>query len=530
MRTLTSVLARTALAATLVAGSALAAQAEVVLHRGNSGEPDTLDPHHASGTWENRIIGDMFLGLLTEAADGTAIPGAATSWSISDDGLTYTFDLRDGATWSDGVPVTADDFAFALRRILDPELAAKYASILYPIANAEALNSGSITGIENLGVRAVDSDTLEITLEAPTPFFLELLTHYTAFPVPRHKVEALGDDWVKAGNMVSNGPYVLAEWLPQTRIRIEKSDTFYDADNVTIDTVYFYPTEDRNAGLRRFRAGELDLESDFASEQIGWLKENLPDETRISPYLGIYYYPINHNDPALQDSRVRAALSMAIDRSAITEQVLKTGELPAESFVPPLPGYDVAKMSFLSMSMEERVAMAKSLMEEAGYSQSNPMPLVLRYNASENHKRIAVAVSAMWRQIYVNAELHNADVAVHYNDLEVGDFQVARAGWIADYPDAQNFLFLLQTNSGVLNYGRYSVPEFDTLMEQAALTTNLTERARIMQQAEAIALADNANIPIYYYVSKNLVGTHVSGFIDNAKDIHRTRWMTVAAR
>ncbi|NNG04574.1 MAG: peptide ABC transporter substrate-binding protein [Inquilinus sp.] len=528
MRILTSVLARTALAATLVAGPAVAAQAEMVLHIGNLGEPDTLDPHHASGTWENRIIGDMFLGLLTEAADGTVIPGAATSWQISDDGLTYTFNLRDGATWSDGVPVTADDFVFALRRILEPELAARYASILYPIKNAEALNGGTMTGMENLGARAVNDGTLEITLAAPTPFFLELLTHYTAFPVPKHKVEAHGDDWVKPGNMVTNGAYVLSEWLSQTHVVTVKSDTFYDAANVAIDKVVFYPSEDRNAALRRFRAGEFDMNTDFPSEQIDWLKANMPDETRISPYLGIYYYPINHNDPAMQDERIRAALSMAIDRGAITEQVLKTGEIPAESFVPPLPGYEVAKMPFLSMSQAERVAEAKSLMEAAGYSASNPLDLTLRYNTSENHKRIAVAVSAMWKQIHVNANLHNADVAVHYNDLEQGDFQVARAGWVADYPDAQNFLFLLQTNAGVLNYGRYSVPEFDSLMEQASLTTDLEARARIMQEAEAIALADYANIPIYYYVSKNMVGTHVSGFVDNAKDIHRTRWMSVA--
>src|ERR687897_2446529 len=311
----------------LALGASSVAFAAGELHIANSGEPDTLDPHHVEGVWENRIIGDMFMGLTTEAADASVIPGAAESWEVSDDGTVYTFALRDHS-WSDGTPVSAEDFVFALQRILDPAEAAEYASLLYTVKNAKPLNEGALEGMDQLGVRAQGPRTLEVTLESPTPYFIEQLTHYTAFPVPRHKVEELGDDWIKPGNIVGNGPYTVVEWLPNTHVRLEKNAAFYDADNVAIDTVYFYPAEERNAATKRFRAGEIDVQYDFASEQIDWLEENLPEETRIAPWLGIYYYAFNTRKPPFDNKAVRQAPAMAINRAAITDKVLRTGELP----------------------------------------------------------------------------------------------------------------------------------------------------------------------------------------------------------
>lgn len=516
------------LATALVLGISASALQAAELHVGNAGEPDTLDPHHASGTWENRVIGDMFMGLTTEAADGTVIPGAAESWTVSDDGTVYTFTLRDH-TWSDGTPVTTDDFVFALRRILDPETAAEYASILYTIKNAQALNEGTMEGMENLAVRAVDAKTLEITLENPAPYFIEQLTHFTAFPVPQHKLEELGEDWVKPANIVSNGAYTVVEWVPNTHVKSVKNETFYDADNVAIDTVYFYPAEERNAALKQFRAGELDVQYDFASDQIDWLTENLPDETRISPYLGVYYYSINTRNAPFDNPALRQALSLAIDRKAITEKVLRTGELPAYSFVPPGTGNygDPAYVDWMEMPYEERVAKAKELMAEAGFGPDNPLQLQLRYNTSENHKKIAIAIAAMWKQLGIETELFNAEVKVHYNDVQEGDFEVARAGWIADYNDPQNFLYLMDSSTGVLNYAGYANAEYDRLMQEAAATADLDARADLLRQAEAIAMDEQPNIPIYYYVSKNMVGQQVKGWVDNTKDIHRTRFLTV---
>ena len=426
--------------------------------------------------------------------------------------------------------MTAGDFEFALRRILAPETAAQYASLLYPIHNAEALNSGTMAGMENLGVRAIDDKTLEITLEASTPFFLAQLTHYTAWPVPKHVIEAHGGDWTKAENMVSNGAYKLVEWVPNDHVTLTRNDMFFDAANVAIDQVEYFPAEDRAAAMKRFRAGEVDVAYDFASDQIKFLRENLADETRIAPWLGIYYYPINTKQPPFDDVRIRQALSMAINREAITDKVLRTGEVPAYSFVP--PGTDnygePAYVEWRDVAYGERLDRAKALLAEAGYGPDNPLKMELRYNTSENHKKIAIAVASMWKQLGVEAALLNTEVKVHYNDLQAGSFQVARAGWIADYNDPQNFLYLLETSTGPLNYGQYDNARFNALMDQAAVTIDLDKRADVLRQAEAIVMADQPVIPIYYYVSKNLVSQQIAGWVDNTKDIHRTRWLSLA--
>ena len=505
------------------------AAAQNVLRVANSGEPDSLDPHQVSGNWEDRIIGDMFMGLTTEAADGTVVPGAAESWTVSDDGLTYTFALREH-TWSDGTPVTAEDFVFGLRRILDPATAAEYAYLLYPIKNAEAINSGSLADPEALGARALDPQTLEITLERPTSYFLGLLTHYTSFPIPKHKVEELGDDWVKPGNIVGNGAYTVVEWVPNTQVRMAKNDSFWDAGNVAVDEVVYYPTEERNTGTKQFRAGEVDVQYDFASEQIDFLEENLPEATHISPELSAYYYVFNTKAPPFDDVRVRKALAMAIDRDAITEKVLRTGEVAAYSLVPPNAGTygEPPQVDWAELPYAERVEQAKALLQEAGFGPDNPLRFTLRYNTSENHKKVAIAIAAMWKQVGVEAELFNTEVKVHYNDLQQHDFQVARAGWVADYNDPENFLSLLRTSTGPMNYGQYSNPEYDRLMAESDLTTDAEARNAMMREAETLMLADLPVIPIYHYVSKNLVSPRVQGWVDNAKNTHRTRWLSLA--
>jgi oligopeptide transport system substrate-binding protein len=508
---------------------ASSAAAQNVLRVANSGEPDSLDPHQVSGNWEDRIVGDMFMGLTTEAADGTVIPGAAESWTISDDGLTYTFTLRDH-TWSDGTPVTADDFVFGFRRILDPATAAEYAYLLYPIKNAEAINNGSQTDPEALGARAVDPKTLEITLEQPTSYFIELLTHYTSFPIPKHKVEELGDDWVKPGNIVGNGAYTVVEWVPNSQVRMAKNENFWDAENVAIDEVVYYPTEERNTGTKQFRAGEVDVQYDFASEQIDFLKENLPEATHISPGLAAYYYVFNTKEPPFDDVRVREALAMAVERDAITDKILRTGEIPAYNLVPPNTGTygEPPQVEWADMPYEERVEQAKALLAEAGFGPDNPLKFTLRYNTSENHKKIAIAIAAMWKQLGVQAELFNTEVKVHYNDLQSHDFQVARAGWVADYNDPENFLTLLRTSTGPMNYGQYSNEEYDRLMAESDATTDEEARNELMRQAEALMLTELPLIPIYHYVDKNLVSPRVQGWVDNTKNKHWTRWLSLA--
>lgn len=504
------------------------AHAEMVYRVATMGEPKTLDPHGVSGTWENYIVGDAFMGLLTDAADAKPVPGAAESWTISDDGLTYTFKLRDHK-WSDGTPVTAEDFVYSWRRLLDPATAAEYASIMYPVKNAEKINTGEIKDLSQLGVRAIDDKTLEVKLENPTGYFLQLMTHYTSFPVPRHVIEKYGADWVKPGNIVSNGAYRIVEWTPNSRVVSEKNPEFYDAANVKIDKVIYYPDEDRNEITKRFRAGEIDYVDDFASEQIDFLKRELPKETHVFPYLGTYYYPINVKRPPFDNPKVRRALSLAIDRDALTGKVLKTGELPAYAVVPPQTSTygDPYLPAWASLPMAERQAMAKQLLQEAGFGPDNPLKFTLAYNTSENHKRIAVAAQAMWKAIGVQAELVNREVKVHYDELKQHNFDVARAAWVADYNDPQNFLYLLQTSTGPNNYGQYSNAQFDALMQQQAASRDDAQRMELMHEAEKIAIDDDAWIPIYYYVSKALVSQKLQGYVDNTKHMHRSRWMAI---
>ncbi len=509
--------------------SALTSLQAAELRIGNPGEPDTLDPHHATSVYESNILREMFLGLVTQDAAGEAIPGAAESWTISDEGLVYTFALRDHS-WSDGTPVTAGDFVFAFQRLLAPETAAQYASVLYTIKNAKYLNEATVDGMDNLGVRAIDDKTLEITLEYPAPYFIEQLTHTTGYPVPKHKIEEVGEDWIKPGNLVSNGGYTFTEWVPNDHVTIVKNDAFYDADKVTIDQITFYPTEERNAGTKRYRAGELDLQYDFASEQIDWLNDNLPEETRISPWLNTYYYSFNLKQPPFDDQKVRQALAMAIDRETIVEKVLKTGELPAYAFVPPGTGgiEQTGEVAWKDMDYDDRVDQARELLAEAGFGPDKPLKFQLRYNTSEQHKKVAIAIAAMWKELGVQPELFNSEVKVHYNDLQEGNFEVARAGWAGDYNDAQNFLFLMEGDTGPLNYAGYDNPAFNELMNQSDVTIDPVKRQALMREAELIAMQDLPIVPIFYGVSKNLVSPRVQGYVDNVANVHPARFMSLA--
>jgi len=500
----------------------------VVLHRGNGAEPVTLDPHGSAGTWESNILRDLFLGLYTDGPDGAPIFGAADSHEVSEDGRTHTLTIREGLVWSDGAPVTAYDYEFALRRILDPNTAARYASLLYLIENAEDINIGRNPNLEDLGVRAIDEQTLEIHLNRPAPFMPWLLTHVTMYPVPKHVVEEFGDSWTRPANIVSNGPYTLTEWVPNDHITVVKNPLFFDAESIAIDEVVFYPTDDESAALRRFRAGELDMNSGFPSQQLDWLRENMPEETRIFNYIGTSYLAVNMREGPLLDARIRRALALAINRDIIAYEILRKGQTPAYTLVPPeIPDYAPPQADFADWTHDERVHEAQRLMREAGYGPENTLHFKYRYRESVDNRRVAVAMARFWRDIYVEVDLVNTEPAVHYQDLEQGNFDVGDAGWIADYPDPENYLFLLDSSSGLLNYGGYANSEFDALLAEAAQTMDLEARAAILAQAETITIEEMPLIPTTYSVSSNLVGSQIQGFEDNVVNIHPTRWLSI---
>ena len=521
-----------ALAGVVFASSA--AVAEVVLHRGNGGEPQTLDQAHTSIDVEANILKDLYEGLTVYDAAGTIIPGVAESWTVSDDGLTYTFKLRADAKWSNGDPVTANDFIFSFRRIEDPATAAGYATILYPIKNAEAINTATADkpmAVDQLGMRAVDDKTLEITLERPTPYFLELLAHQTALPVHPASIEKLGEGFVKPGSMISNGAYVLAENVANDHITLTKNPDYYGAASVKIDKVIYYPTEDQAAAVRRFQAGELDVQYQFPADQTEFLKGQLGDGVvHVAPNLATYYYVFDTRHAPFDDVRVRRALSMAVDRDFLASKIYANAQLPTYSFVPPgISGYTPAQADFASMSQLDREDEAKKLLTEAGYGDGGkPLKIQIRYNTNANHEKVATAVADNWKALGADVSLLNLDVKSHYAYLqEGGTFDVARAGWAADYADPENFLFLDISTNKTFNYGHYDNPKFDDLMQQSYAERDRTKREQILHDAEVVLMQDQPIAPLMVSASLWLISPKVKGFVDNAVNFHLTRYMSI---
>ncbi len=515
------------LAATLAVVTAFSFSAwAVTFNIHNGGDVTSLDPHKVAGDWENRVVGDMFEGLMDKAADGQIILGTAESYEISEDGMTYTFKLKEGLKWSDETPFTAADYEYSFKRLFDAKSAASYAWLQFSIKNAEEFNKGEVSADE-VGVKALDETTLQFTLKEPTPFFIGSLTHYTAYPVPKHIIEEYGDSWVKLENIAVNGPYKPIEWVPGSHVKSIINENWYAPETLKIDEVIYTTLEDNATALRTFEAGGVDWVTAYPKDQYKRLMQERPAAVQVAPMAGLYYYTFNTTVEPFSDPEVRKALSMGVNREVLAEKIVGTGEVPAYSWVPPgMSNYgEVARVSWADMPYSERVKKAKEILESKGYNKKNPLKFTLRYNTNDNHKRIAIAIGAMWKELGVEVELYNTEVKVHYGDMDQGDFQVARAGWISDYDDPVNFLSLLQTGYGN-NYGRYSNAEFDGLLKQAAVELDLEKRAEVLKQAEQLILEDSAGLPLYYYVTENLVSPKIKGWKHNNFDIHRTRWIS----
>ena len=501
---------------------------QVCLQMGNGSEPASLDPHKITGTWEDRIVSDLMVGLTTDDKDGKSVPGMAERWTTSPDGKTWTFYLRD-AVWSDGVPVTADDFVFALQRIMDPKTASEYASLLYFIRNAQPVNEGKAAK-DALGVRALSPKVLEITLEHPAPYLPELAKHQTMLPVPKHVVEKWGDAWSQPAHYVSNGPYLLKSWSLGDHVAAVKNPRFYDAKNVCVDQVNYYPTNDAIGAERRVRRGELDANADIQSNRIAFLRERMPDYVHTYTYLGVAYLAFNSAVPAFKDKRVRMALDMAIDREFITGKLLRGGQKPAYTFVPPgVANYtQAAAPAWAAWPLAKRQAEARRLLAAAGYGPNNPLKIEIKHRNTPDPMLFMPAVQADWKEVGVETALVQNETQIAYAAYRSRDFQVADAAWIADYNDAMSFLYLQQSSTGSQNYGDYKNPIFDDLLARADNEPDAKVRAAYLAQAEKIMLDDAAVAPVFFYVNKNLVSPKITGWADNIVDHHRTRYLCVA--
>ena len=476
-------------------------------------ESPSIDPGTAEDSAGGDILRDLFEGLYNQAADGSLVPGVALSHEVSEDGLVYTFKLRENAKWSNGDPVTAKDFEYAWKRAASPELASPYSWFieLMSLENAGEVIAGE-KPVDDLGVKALDDYTLEVRLTQPLPYFPQMTTHFTTFPVHQATVEEFGEDWTKPGNMVSNGAYVLSEHVPQEKLVRVRNENYWDNENTIIDEVTSLVINDENVALTRYLAGELDR-TDVPAGQFPRLKEQYPDQAVSVPLACSYYYTINLTDsgnPALQDPKVRQALSLAIDRDIITENVLAGGQKPAYTFTHwATAGWEAPETEIATMTQAERDAKAAELMAEAGYGPDNPLSVELIYNTSESHKSVAIAISQMWKQkLGVETTLANQEWQTFLETRGNQDYEIARAGWCADYNEPSTFLDLMNSASGY-NDAKYNNPEVDALLAEAKTADNPLP---LYQQVEEAIARDVPIIPIYHYASVKMFAPDLRGW------------------
>ncbi len=496
-----------------------------VWRRGEYADPGSLDPHKVTTSVEGHILDELYEGLTVYDGHAALKPGVASRWEISPDQTVYTFHLRPDARWSNGAPLTADDFVYSFRRLMDPKTGAPYANILYTVKNAQGVNTGGMP-LERLGIRAIDPATLEITLEHPTTYFLEQLTHFTALPVYRPSVEHWGVGFARAGRMVGNGAFVLESYTPNDRLVLAKNPRFHDAAAVRLDREIFFPMDDRSAALRRFMAAEIDSYDEVPVDQIAFVRQHLAADFKVAPSLGTYYYAFDTRTKPFDDVRVRQALSMVVDRDFLARTIWGDTMLPAYSFVPPdIPSYGApATVSWAKESLFQREDEAKALMKAAGFGPDHPLRLTLRFNTSENHRRTAIAIADMWKTLGVTTTFIVTDAPTYYAFVQSGQpYNVVRSGWYADFPDAQNYLFLAQTDNKVLNYTHFSDARYDALMRQAAVEPDSGKRRAILHEAEALLLSKSPVLPLLTQKAANLVSPSLHGWSTNVMDHHPGR-------
>ena len=490
------------------------AQRSVV--RGNGGEPGTLDPALADDVHAFNILGDLYEGLVTESADGRLVPGVAASWTISDDGRTYTFSLDQAARWADGTRVTATDFVRAFRRIATPATASTYAVLLEPIEGMSASLAGDAPP-DRLGVQAVDDETLVLSLNRPTNHLLSLLAMPVAYPA-------------HVDGNIGNGAFVIESREPGGAITLVRNPHYRDSRNVRIDSVTYLPVADLNTELNMFLAGEIDITNSVPAEFIRTTDGKIGGNLHIAPTLAVYYLAFDMTAAPLGDARLRRALSMAIDRQAIVS-ILGRGEIPAFGIVPPgVDGYHGVAYEWQSMSDSGRRQAAEGAFREAGFGEENPLSLRLLYDTGDVHETIAVAIAAMWRDVLdIDVELEKREWAYFLDSrARRNEWDVMRFIWFGDYNSPMTFLEIFASDS-TQNLARYQNDLFDEALQLASGSADAMESADAMRKAESLLLDDYPIAPLYFLVSKHLVSHRVRGFEDNALDRHPSRFLAIDA-
>jgi oligopeptide transport system substrate-binding protein len=521
------------LAAGLILGGALAAQAAnvpagVALHptqelvRNNGSDPETLDPALASGVPANNVIRDLFEGLTAIDNTGAIVPGVAETWKQTDD-KTWVFNLRKTAKWANGEPVTAEDFVYGMRRLVNPATASKYATTFgIFLVNAKEIIEGK-KPVTDLGVKAVNAYTLEIKTPFPVSFLPDVVSNLQLGPAHKASVEKFGQDWTRPANMVGNGAFVLKTWQVNSKITLAKSPTYWDAKNVQLTKMTYLPIEDLNADIKLFESGENDWVEQLPAGTYEKYKVQYPKEIRNSDRLGLRYYSLNNADPALKDIRVRKALSMVIDRNILAQRVTADGQVPAYGvIVKGTAGADVTAYDWATWPMEKRVAEAKKLVAASGIAPNTKFKF--SYNTNEYHKKMAIFAASEWKtKLGFDVELEAMEFKVLIKKRNDKDYQMARNGWIADYNDATTFLTLVQCDSDQ-NYHNSCNRKASDLIEQGNQAMDPAKRKALLTQASQMIMEDYPMIPLLQYTVPRLVKSYVGGYTTtNTLDRYRAK-------
>lgn len=492
-----------------------------ILRLGNGAEPKGIDPHVVTGIPEAHIVGALFEGLVSlHPATLAPLPGVAESWAISEDLMTYTFRLRKNARWSNGEAVTADDFVYAWRRLIDPSTASEYVNQGSYIAGAEDIISGKSKDWSRFKALAPDSHTLVVTLKAPTPFFLSLLNHHSLYPVHRSTIERHGDRWTRPENFVGNGAFRIKSWEMNKPFEVERNPVYWDAATVMLDGIHFYPIEDLATEENMFRTGKIHATNSLQSERIEVWKGK--QEYISHPLLGTYYYLVNTKHPVLRDSRIRKALALSIDRGAIVK-LLNGGQLPAHNFTPPgIGGFSP------SQRIQYDPPRARELLTAAGFAGGASFPkLDILYNTSVEHKKIAEVLQQMWKkELGIDVGLFNQEWKVYLDSRKKLEFDLGRAGWIGDYPDPNTFLDILITDGGN-NHTGWSNEKYDELIRTASSLADPNERWKVFDRCEELIAEEMPVIPLYFYVRNFLKDPRVRGMEPNALEYFNYKFISI---
>ncbi|HDU5576435.1 TPA: oligopeptide ABC transporter substrate-binding protein OppA [Klebsiella aerogenes] len=504
--------ANVAMAADVPAGVQLADKQTLV--RNNGAEVQSLDPHKIEGVPESNVNRDLFEGLVIGDLNGHPVPGVAESWDNKDFKV-WTFHIRKDAKWSDGSPVTAQDFVYSWQRLADPKTASPYASYLQygHVANVDEIIAGKKPATD-LGVKAIDDKTFEVTLSEPVPYFYKLLVHPSVSPVPKAAIEKYGEKWTQPANIVTNGAYKLKDWVVNERIVLERNTNYWDNAKTVINQVTYLPISSEVTDVNRYRSGEIDMTyNNMPIELFQKLKKEIPKEVHVDPYLCTYYYEINNQKAPFTDVRVRTALKLALDRDIIVNKVKNQGDLPAYSYTPPYTdGMKLLEPEWFKWSQEKRNEEAKKLLAEAGYTADKPLTFNLLYNTSDLHKKLAIAVASIWKKnLGANVKLENQEWKTFLDSRHQGTFDVARAGWCADYNEPTSFLNTMLSDSSN-NTAHYKSPAFDKIIGDTLQVTDEAKRAELYAQSEQQLDKDSAIVPVYYYVNARLVKPWVGGY------------------